>query len=63
MNKRQAQFIMQLPDGYEWQFLPDDKFLVGFKDQSILAYEIIGDELKKCDVNYEPEKKENELMS
>jgi hypothetical protein len=55
MNKRQAQFIMQLPDGYEWEFMNNGKFIAGYKDQSILVYEIIGDELKQCEVNHDRE--------
>lgn len=52
MNKRQANFIMQLPDGYEWEFMNNGRFIAGYKDQSILVYEIVGDELKQCETNY-----------
>jgi hypothetical protein len=55
MNKRQAKFIMELPDGYEWEFINNGRFIAGYKDQSILVYEIIGDELKQCEINHDTE--------
>lgn len=55
MNKRQAEFIMQLPDGYEWEFMNNGKFIAGYKDQSILVYEIRGEELIQCEVAAPPE--------
>ena len=45
MNKRQAKFIMQLPDGYEWEFINKDQFICGFLGNDILLYEIVGEEL------------------
>lgn len=45
MNKQQAQFIMQLPDDYEWEFLMDGRFIAGYSGNNILLYEIIDNEL------------------
>ena len=51
MNKRQAKLIMQLPDGYEWEFMNNGRFIAGYKDQSILVYEIVGEELIQREVS------------
>jgi hypothetical protein len=53
MNKREAKFIMQLPDGYEWQFI-NSRYIAGYSGRNILLYEIVGDELIQCEVNFEP---------
>lgn len=53
MNKRQAQFIMQLPDGYEWEFLNNGKYLGGYSGRDILLYEIVGDELIQLEIKHE----------
>lgn len=52
MNKRQAKFIMQLPDDYEWEFLNNGKYLAGYSGTNILLYEIVGDELIKREVGF-----------
>jgi hypothetical protein len=56
MNKREANFIMQLPDGYEWEFMNNGKYIAGYLGRSILVYEIVGEELIKCDINTEKNK-------
>lgn len=55
MNKRQAKFIMQLPDGYEWEFLNNGKYLAGYCGTNILLYEIIGDELVQQEIGFPAE--------
>jgi hypothetical protein len=55
MNKRKANFIMQLPNGYEWEFMNNGKYIAGYSGASILVYEIVEDELIRCDVNVEGE--------
>lgn len=50
INKRQANFIMQLPDGYEWEFMNDGQYIAGFKEQSVLVYEIVDEKLVQCSV-------------
>jgi hypothetical protein len=53
MNKREAKFIMQLPDGYEWNFIDDGRFLCGASpDKEILLYEIVNDELVKRELKF-----------
>jgi len=52
MNKREAKFIMQLPDGYEWQFLNNGKYIAGCSGIDILLYEIVGDELIKREIGF-----------
>lgn len=52
MNKRQAKFIMKLPDGYEWTFV-SDCFLCGYNGDKILSYEIVNDELIQREIKYE----------
>jgi hypothetical protein len=42
---------MRLPDGYEWEFMNNGKYIAGYSGSSILVYEIVGDELIRCDVN------------
>lgn len=51
INKRQAKLIMQLPDGYEWEFINDGKFIAGYSGSNILVYEIVDDELIKLEVS------------
>lgn len=53
MNKREASFIMQLPDGYEWQFLNNSKYIAGYSGTDILLYEIVGDELIKREIGHD----------
>lgn len=46
MNKAQSKFIMELPDGYEWTFLNDDKFIAGrHSEKELLLYEIVEEKL------------------
>lgn len=45
MNKRQAKLIMQLPDGYQWEFFDNGKYVAGYSGTDILLYEIIEDKL------------------
>ena len=59
MNKREAKFIMQLPDGYEWEFLNDGKYLAGYSGHNILLYEIVGEELIQREVTMEGIKNES----
>lgn len=54
MNKRQAMFIMQLPDGYEWEFIHDGRYLAGYSGHNILLYEIVDNELIQREVNFDP---------
>ena len=51
MNKRQAKFIMELPDGYEWTFLRDVFLLGAHPEKEVLLYEIVGDELVNRKIN------------
>ena len=53
MNKREAKFIMQLPDGYEWEFINNGKYLAGYSGHNILLYEIVGEELIQREVTME----------
>jgi hypothetical protein len=53
MNKRQAKFIMQLPDGYEWTFINNGKFICGINNRDLLLYEIIDEELVQREIKME----------
>ncbi len=52
MNKRQANFIMQLPDGYEWEFLNNGEYVIGYSGRNVLLYEIVGDELIQREIGF-----------
>jgi len=57
MNKREAKFIMQLPDGYEWTFVDDGRFLCGASaDKEVLLYEIVNGELVKRELKFQEAK-------
>lgn len=46
INKRQAAFIMQLPDGFEWEFMMNGTYIVGHDGKNkILAYKIVDEKL------------------
>lgn len=54
MNKKEAKFIMQLPDGYEWSFINNGEFVCGASpDKEVLLYKIVDGELIKQEIKFE----------
>lgn len=57
MNKREARFIMQLPDGYEYSFMNNGEYIIGAApDKPVIGYRILENgAVEKIEIRFEPD--------
>lgn len=54
MNRYQAEIVCRLPDGYNYEFLTNGKYVIGYKDRGVILFRIVGDELIQEKIKDEP---------